>query len=33
VIDATLPPQTVAQAIRSVIDARLLNAADQVAAQ
>ena len=33
VIDATLPPQTVAQAIRSVIDARLFNAAGQVAAQ
>lgn len=33
VIDATLPPQTVAQVIRAVIDARLLNAASQVAAQ
>jgi dTMP kinase len=33
VIDAMLPPQTVAQTIRSVIDARLLNAAGQVAAQ
>lgn len=33
VIDATLPPQTVAQTIRSVIDARLFNAAGQVAAQ
>jgi dTMP kinase len=33
VIDATLPPQTVAQSIRAVIDARLLNAAGQVAAQ